>query len=67
MSDKIIVKINEGKIIVKFGEQGIQGPPGPAGITDHALLTNLDYDHAGHTDFQKKLTYQPTYKAYEIT
>jgi len=72
MSQNIVVKINEGKIIVKFGDQGIQGPigptgpAGPGGTTDHALLTHLDYGNAGHTNFQKKLTYIPEYKAYEV-
>jgi hypothetical protein len=63
MSDKIIVKLNEGRIVVKFGEQGLQGP---AGTTDHTLLANLDYDQAGHTNFQKKLTYILEYKCYEV-
>jgi len=72
MSQNIIVKINEGKIIVKFGHQGIQGPigptgpVGPGGTTDHALLTHLGYDEAGHTNFQKKLNYISEYKGYEI-
>jgi hypothetical protein len=71
MSQNIVVKINEGKIIVKFGDQGIQGPigptgpAGPGGTTDHALLTHLGYDEAGHTNFQKKLTYIPEYKSFD--
>lgn len=39
---------------------------GSSGISDHSLLSNLDYDHAGHVDFQKKLNYISEYKAYEI-
>jgi len=87
MPGKIIVKINHGKIIVKFGEQGLrgtqgeigpigptgtQGPTGPtgatgpAGTTDHSLLTNLDYDNANHTGFQKQLKYTADFKAYEV-
>jgi hypothetical protein len=63
MPQNIIVKINEGKIIVKFGNQGLKGEPG---TTDHALLTHLDYDNAGHTGFQRLLIYIPEYKCYEI-
>ena len=80
MSEKIVCRINddpkikikifdEPKIIVKFTEQGLKGDKGdtgPAGTTDHALLTNLGYDASGHTNFQKKLTYVPEYKAYEV-
>jgi len=36
------------------------------GIVDHNLLNNLDYDNAGHTNFQKKINYISEYKAYEI-
>jgi len=61
--EKIIVKLNEGKIVVKFGEQGLKGA---AGTTDHAALTNLDYDNAEHTNFQKKLNYISEFKAYTI-
>jgi len=64
-NDKIIVHIHdEPKIIVHFGEQGLRGTPG--GNTDHALLSNLDYDNAGHTGFQKKLNYITEYKGYEV-
>jgi hypothetical protein len=75
MPGKIIVKINSGKIIVKFGEQGLRGTQGeigptgatgPAGTTDHSLLTNLDYDNANHTGFQKQLKYTADFKAYEV-
>jgi hypothetical protein len=73
MSDKIICRINDTpKIIVKFGDQGLMGPMGPTGpvgpggTTNHALLTNLEYDHANHVGFQKALTYIPEYKAYEL-
>jgi hypothetical protein len=77
MSEKnIIVRIHdEPKIIVKFGKQGLQGPMGPTGptgptgpasTTNHALLTNLDYNNAGHIGFQKQLVYVPDFKCYEI-
>jgi len=80
MSDKIICKIfdepkikirifDEPKIICKFGSQGLKGDKGatgPAGTTNHALLSNLDYANSGHTNFQKKLTYVTEYKAYSI-
>ena len=36
------------------------------GISDHSLLSNLDYDHAGHQNFQKKINYISAYKAYVI-
>jgi len=69
----IRVKIfDEPTIICKFGDQGLKGDKGAtgatgaAGTTDHALLSNLDYAHAGHSDFQKKLTYVTEYKAYSI-
>ena len=77
--NKIICKIDNGRIVVRFGEQGLKGatgatgatgptgPTGPAGSSDHALLTHLDYDSAGHTGFQKKLLYIPAYHAYEVT
>lgn len=76
MSEKIICKINDTpSIYVKFGKQGLRGntgPTGPTGATgpsgpsDHSQLTHLDYDNAGHTNFQKKLTYVPEYKCYEV-
>lgn len=73
MSDKIICKINDTpKIIVKFGNQGLMGPigptgpAGPGGTTNHAELTNLAYDNANHTGFQKLLVFMPEYHAYEI-
>ena len=62
MSNKIIVTLNEGRIIVKFGEQGLKGD----GTMDHSLLNNLDYNNAGHTGFQSKLEYISEYKAYEV-
>ena len=66
----IRVKIfDEPTIICKFGDQGLKGErgaTGPAGTTNHALLTNLDFPNSGHTDFQKKLVYVPEYKSYEI-
>jgi len=64
MSKKIICKINEGKIIVKFGEQGLRGAAGEN--ADHALLQHLGYDEAGHIGFQKALVYIPEYRAYQI-
>lgn len=63
------------KVTIKFGDQGLKGDKGAtgatgatgaAGTTDHSLLSNLDYAHAGHSDFQKKLTYVTEYKAYSI-
>ena len=62
------------KITIKFGDQGLKGDKGATGATgaagpsatDHSLLSNLDYAHAGHSDFQKKLTYVTEYKAYSI-
>jgi hypothetical protein len=72
MPQNIVVKINEGKIIVKFGNQGLKGPigptgpTGPGGTTDHALLDHLDFADANHTNFQKKLNYIPEYKGYEV-
>ena len=80
MSDKIICRINdepkikihihdEPTIKIKFTEQGLKGDKGatgPAGTTDHALLSNLDFDNSGHIGFQKKLIYDPSYKAYFV-
>ena len=73
MSEKIICRINDTPTIrVRFGEQGLKGDKGttgatgPAGTTDHALLSHLDYSNAGHTNFQKKLTYVTEYKAYLV-
>jgi hypothetical protein len=62
------------KITVKFSDQGLKGDKGatgatgPAGsaATDHSLLSNLDYAHAGHTGFQKALSYVTEYKAYLV-
>lgn len=31
----------------------------PTGITDHSFLSNLDYEHAGHTGFQPALGFTP--------
>jgi hypothetical protein len=73
MSEKIICRINDvPKIFVKFGNQGLMGPigptgpAGPGGTTDHALLTHLGYDLAGHTGFQRQLIYSPDFKCFEI-
>jgi hypothetical protein len=73
MPQNIICKINDTpKIIVKFGEQGLMGPigptgpMGPGGTTDHALLTHLNYELAGHTGFQKQLIYSADFKCFEI-
>jgi hypothetical protein len=64
MSEKIICRINDTPTIrVRFGEQGLKGDPG---TSDHALLEHLDYSNAGHTGFQKKLTYVTEYKAYLV-
>ena len=63
------------KITIKFGDQGLKGDKGAtgatgatgaAGTTDHSLLSNLDYAHAGHSDFQKKLTYDVDYGVYLV-
>ena len=65
----IHVNINDpSPILIKIREgiQGLVGPTGPAGTTNHALLTYLDFPNSGHTDFQKKLVYVPEYKSYEI-
>ena len=56
------IRINDPKIIIRFGEQGLKGD----GTTDHSQLSNLDYTHAGHNDFQKKLVYDAAYKAYLV-
>lgn len=42
--------------ITDFNPGGLVGPAGPAGTTDHALLTNLDYASAGHTGFEPAQT-----------
>lgn len=64
MSDKIICRINDTpKIIVKFGNQGLMGPAGPS---DHALLTHLNYELSGHIGFQKQLVYSADFKCFEI-
>jgi hypothetical protein len=51
-------------LLIRFGERGLRGRDG--NNTDHALLSNLDYDLAGHINFQKKLTYVPEYKAFQV-
>jgi hypothetical protein len=55
------------------GPIGTTGPIGATGTTgaalgtmDHAELNNKDYDHAGHTGFQKQLIYSADFKCYEI-
>jgi hypothetical protein len=62
-----------------IGHDGATGATGPAGspggatgatgpsITNHALLSNLDYDSAGHTDFQRQLDYDPAFRAYLVS
>ena len=60
-------------VIVEVGQQGPAGPEGPVGPVgpvgppgtgeDHAGLLHLDYDHAGHTGFQKEIPYDPDLKA----
>jgi len=77
MSEKIICRIYDEpnikvkiydtpKMVIKFGSQGLKGDVGPAGTTDHALLTNLGYDDSGHINFQKKLIRIPEYKAFLV-
>ena len=39
---------------------------GGLGTTDHAALSNLDYDHAGHTGFQKKIDWDDDYNAFLV-
>jgi hypothetical protein len=36
------------------------------GVTDHAVLTNLDYAHAGHIGFQKKVDWDEEYNSFLI-
>jgi hypothetical protein len=45
---------------------GATGATGPAGTSNHALLSNLDYDNAAHTDFQRKLIYDEDYRVYLV-
>lgn len=82
MSDKEIIKVKfiDNTIKVKFtkgikgdcGNSGSAGPTGPtgptgaAGPTDHSLLTNLDYENAGHTGFQKQLVYDSEIGTYIV-
>ena len=33
---------------------------------NHAALNNLDYDHSGHTGFQKKIPFDNDYKTFII-
>lgn len=62
----ITVKVHDNpNLVVRFGERGLRGRDGDN--TDHSLLSHLDYDNSGHTNFQKKLTYVPEYKAYEVS
>ena len=63
--DEPTIKINFGSQGLK-GDKGATGPTGPAGTTDHALLEHLDYANSGHTNFQKKLTYDVDYGAYLV-
>ena len=60
------VQFKKNRIEVSFlrGIRDISG--GGLGTNDHALLNNLDYSNAGHTNFQKKINYIPEFKAYEI-
>lgn len=61
----ILVKIfDDPDIKIKFGNQGLRGRDGLN--TDHALLSHLDYDNSGHTNFQKKLVYNPYFHCYVI-
>jgi hypothetical protein len=68
---KIKLQINDpGNIKIKLdtGVKGDKGETGPAGTTDHALLTNLTYANSGHAGFQKSLAdlYIAAYKAFVI-
>jgi len=59
MSD-INVSIYEREIIhVTLGCSGV-------GTSNHAALTNLDYDNANHTGFQKKIDWDEDYNAFLV-
>jgi len=44
----------------------IDGRASGNGTNNHNQLSNLDYENAGHTGFQKSLVYDADFKAYEI-
>lgn len=39
---------------------------GGTGTSDHAALSHLDYDNAGHTGFQKKIDWDDDYNAFLV-
>jgi hypothetical protein len=39
---------------------------GGTGTSNHAALTNLDYDNANHTGFQKKIDWDDDYNAFLV-
>lgn len=56
----------EDGVVGPTGPTGPRGPTGATGPSDHAELSNLDYENSGHTGFQKTLVYDSAFKAYEI-
>ena len=34
--------------------------------SNHASLSNLDYDNSGHSGFQRKMTWEDDYKSYVV-
>ena len=53
MADIIVEIIDSTAIVIETpATQGVPGPTGPAGTTNHTALTNLDYTSSGHTGFQ---------------
>ncbi len=58
MSD-INVTITEKEIIAVTINGGI-------GTSNHAELSNLDYDNANHTGFQKKIDWDEDYNAFLV-
>lgn len=58
MSD-INVTISEREIIHVTLDGGV-------GTENHAALTNLDYDNANHTGFQKKIDWDDNYNAFLV-
>ena len=46
-------------VVIEVVERGPTGPTGPSGTKDHANLLHLDFDHSGHTGFQREIPYDP--------
>ena len=61
-------------IVGVSGYSGIVGTSGYSGVSglsgystsDHAALTNLDYNNANHTGFQRTMIWEPAYGSYLI-